>query len=605
MAKTRGGKGRRRDARPLKFDPDPGRLVSALEHLGAVLDPTRPIAPGVLPSHVFRVLRPSDLVVFDVRAFELRMESDDDGPSLVPASANARLEIGLSFQHLGERAFFRSNPLPGPNPGDESIDAPPIQALAARPSRLVFNVPEGERVAYSVTGVLAAISRLPLRVAPLATPRAISASPGGILTPGAFTLIANLAGGFQLVRHADGLLMVTAPDAPPAPPESASARSVVSQAMALRTARSVLATENAVDLSNRAVRGGPLERRSPSLALSARVVSRGIGDLIARPPIFTVPGERPRAPRADETAIEAPFRLIVSPSNQGGFIHAVNPVAAANDASRVELWHTRLGVRKVDPEDGTVTIDESRHSQRAIRAIWARDKAALGPDVDAPMGESPFRMSLNPRDRVVLVRQTADPKVAPPVPVDVDKLYLSSLGSYLDLRGRWPNIIPYTQAGLQSILAWDHEAPMGRDQYARVVYPGYFFPTGHRCALVKVTERRIPDANNPNAYLFQRKFVAISQPVKTYDDRRMPFRQITIKPLVTPDIRDPLLPGTPDAPQMEELFWPVVGNGKFYFTLDCIDWDGKPVPLQAPLLFVAAHLPLQQPGKTAADIRNE
>ena len=100
---------------------------------------------------------------------------------------------------------------------------------------------------------------------------------------------------------------------------------------------------------------------------------------------------------------------------------------------------------------------------------------------------------------------------------------------------------------------------------------------------------RCPTPNNPNAYLYQRKFVAVSQPVRTYDDRRMPFKQISIRPLVTPDIRDPLLAGTPDAPQKEQLFWPVVGNGKFYFTLDCIDWDGQPCPLQAPLLFVAAH----------------
>ena len=108
---------------------------------------------------------------------------------------------------------------------------------------------------------------------------------------------------------------------------------------------------------------------------------------------------------------------------------------------------------------------------------------------------------------------------------------------------------------------------------------------------MKITERRMPDAANPQAYLFQRKFVAVSQPVRTYDDRRMPFRQISIRPLVTPDIRDPLMPTTPDAPQEELLFWPVVGNGKFYFTLDCIDWDGRRVRLPAPLLFVAAQLP--------------
>ena len=393
-------------ARQLAFNPDPGHLVSALEHLGTVLNPTQPIVPGVPASHAFRVLRPADLCVFDVRGYRLRMETGEDGPVLVPDAADARLEVNLSFQHLGERAFFRSIP---PKATDESLDPPPIQALAARPSRLVFEVPEGESIGYSVAGILAAISRLPLRVAPLATPRTVTLSPG-LFVPGAFTNLASLAGGFQLVRHNDGLLAVMSAGAvsPPAGPPSA--KSLAAQAQALRAARMVLAGETAVDLSARQSQRGPLTAASAAGIVSVRPTPRALGDLFAIPPKFPVPTERPRAPRADETAIEAPFRLIVSPSNLGGFAHATEPVAAPADASRVELWHSRLGVRKVDPEDGAVTIDESRHSQRVIRAIWARDKMALGPDADAPQGDLPFRMSLNPRDRVVLVRQSADPQ---------------------------------------------------------------------------------------------------------------------------------------------------------------------------------------------------
>lgn len=147
--KRGGGRSARRDVGQLAFDPDPGHLVSALEHLGTILDPSQPIGPGVLPSHAFRVLRPADLCVFDVRGYRLRLETGEDGPVLVPDAADARLEVNLSFQHLGERAFFRSIP---PVLGDESLDPPPIQALAARPSRLVFDVPEGEAIGYSVAG---------------------------------------------------------------------------------------------------------------------------------------------------------------------------------------------------------------------------------------------------------------------------------------------------------------------------------------------------------------------------------------------------------------------------------------------------------------------
>ncbi|MEZ5289677.1 MAG: hypothetical protein R2745_01200 [Vicinamibacterales bacterium] len=592
------GQGPAAGAPALIFDPDPERLVLAVEDLGRLRDAGLAQAPAERPSHVFRVLRPTDLVALDVRGFGLRLEPGGDGPALVPDGTTARLEVGLAFQHLGERAYFRSGPPPGPNPGDEPTDPPPIQALAAQASRLVFDVPEGTRIGYSIAGVLQALSRLPLRVAPLATPRAITfdAAAGGT-----FTTVAALPGGFTLVRHADGLLALAAE--PQAPPPAAGVAHVLAQATALRAARTVLAGESAVSLTDRTIARGEGPSAAAGPVTSARAVARGFRDIVTRPPRVTLPGVRPRAPRRDETAIEAPFRVIVSPSREGGFVHAVGPAAAPGDASRVELWHTRLGVRQVDPDDGTVTIAESRHPQRAIRAVWARVKEGVNPDVDVPDGDSPFRMSMTPHERVILVRQTADAAIAPPVPVDVERFYLSALGAFLDLRGRWPDTAPYAVKGLDVREAWDHDAPMGRDQYVRLVKPGCFFPTGHRCALNKVTERKLLEATGPNAYLYQRKFIEVGQPVKTYDDRRMPFRQITITPTVTPDLRDPLQPGTPGALQGEDLFWPAVGTGKFYFTLECIDWNGQVHKLLAPLLFVSSQLPTTAAGKTAADIR--
>lgn len=544
--------------------------------------------------------------MLDVVGYHLNLQSSAEGIALIPTDPNARLEVRFAFQHLGERAFYRATP-PPPN---EPVQAPPIQALAAQPSRLVFAVPAGERIEYSIPGVLAAISRLPLRVAPLATPKAVAARPG-LGGFGDLIGIVTLPGGFALARTDDGRLALnTARAAAVAPASASSARRVIAGAAAARTGRSLLAGETAVDLTRRTVEGSVINADvSPTglsalVAINPRLRARGIGDLIVGPQVGRRVQQRPRAPGAAETAIEAPFRLIVSPSVEGGFAHSVAPASAPGDDQRVELWHTRLGVRETDPDDGTVTINESRHPQRVIRAIWARDKVDLGPDVDAPQGETPFRMSLNPRDRVVLVRQTADPQLAPPQPAEVDRMYLSALGAYLDLHGRWSDIEPYAARGLQTIEAWDHEAPMGRDQYVRVVYPGYLFPFGHRCALVKVTERKILESSDPQANLYQRKFLVVSQPVRTFDDRRMPFRQVTLRPLVTPDIADPLNAATPGALQGEELFWPVVGSQKFRFTVDGLDHDGQRRRLQTPLLFVAAHLPLNQPGKRANDIRN-
>lgn len=248
----RSGERRRGVARSVSFDPDPGRLVGALEHFGAALDLSVGLAPGVVPSHAFPVLRPLDLVAFHVRGSGLRLEADDDGPALAPAGEAPRLEINRSFQHLGERAFFPSNPLPGPNPSEEATEAPPIYALAARPSRLLFDVPEGERIGYSVAEVLAAISPLLLRFALLATPRSLS----GALAPGDFTHVASLAAGYQLVRRTDGLLPFTSAESTPVQTALSSVRAVLEEAQALSTARAVLAGDTSPWTCRRGIRAG-------------------------------------------------------------------------------------------------------------------------------------------------------------------------------------------------------------------------------------------------------------------------------------------------------------------------------------------------------------
>ncbi len=625
-----GATGRRSTrARRLDFDPDPQGLTRAAviaAHLGpeAVADPAAvadlasvaflddlasPTEPT--PSHTVRLLRPDDLVALDVYGYDLALRSDSAGVALVPDGDRPRLTVRFPFQHLGEQAFYAienaSTPpttgtsLPGgpppppvPPAGDDPLVPPPINALAARASRLVFAVPADERIEYSVQGFLAAMSRLPLIVAPLATPK-ISSVIGGFRV-GDLELVSNLPGNLSLARLDDVLVLTTTPRSAAVRSmasngsEAVTVEGVLARARALRGARRRMALEPAIDLTGTVT--GPGETIT-------ELGGRGVGDLVIAPPERIRPiRQHPRAPRSDETAIEAPYRLIISPSDRGGFSHATTPRAPADDPQRVELWHSRLGVRHVS-DAGAVSVNEGADEQRVVRAIWARDKEA-DPEPSAH-DLVPFRMSLDGLDRVILVRESADPAVTRPEPVDVERLYLSSLGAWLDLHGRW-DIGPYATQGLPSIISWDHEAPMGRDQFVRVVYPGYFFPFGHKCALVKVTERKIKEAAGPQARLYQRKFLIVGEPTRTYTSRLMPFKEVRLRPLVTPDINDPLKAGTPFVVQGDELFWPVVNGQKFAFTLDCLDQEERKVRLQAPLLFVAAHLGGSAAGRTT--IRN-
>ena len=355
---------------------------------------------------------------------------------------------------------------------------------------------------------------------------------------------------------------------------------------------------------------------APGTVFKAGSVFRPGGGLIP-PVIDIVLRNRPslsRPPTIGETAIEAPYRLVISPGPEARFAHATDPVPADDDAQHVELWHSRLANIPADP---TKPPDEKNARRRIVRAIWARDRDYVGdawrskadesnpavfplshadPRVPGNNVDPPFLGSLDRFDRHMLVRQTAetwigaDGKIAP-VPVAADELWLSSLGAWLGLHGAWTTK-PYSkpdanQQTMQSILAWDHVAPMGRDQYVRVVYPGYLYPFGHQTALVKVTERKMKDATGSVAGLYQRMFLVIGERTRTYPDvngrRHFPFERVDIRPLVTPPIKKP---GTSQSDSQETMFWPVVGNGRFPFVIDAVDREHRPVRLHMPLIWV-------------------
>ena len=78
----------------------------------------------------------------------------------------------------------------------------------------------------------------------------------------------------------------------------------------------------------------------------------------------TVEERGPEPPADLETAIEAPYRLIVSPSVRGAFRHSARPVGPPD---RAELWRTHLTVRT------DTGFDDEDADQRIVRALWNRD----------------------------------------------------------------------------------------------------------------------------------------------------------------------------------------------------------------------------------------
>ena len=186
-------------------------------------------------------------------------------------------------------------------------------------------------------------------------------------------------------------------------------------------------------------------------------------------------------PDPTHTAIEVPYRLILSPDDFGAWSHATGPVTHGD---WTELWHTRLGSRKgADP---------------GVRAVWSPDfeASSLQPhySLGAPTSIDPFRASLDARDRNELVHLTSNYYIEDYVPsaVETERFFLTSLGATLRVDGSWDapegrNLPPPSPLTVEQ---WRHDASIGRDQFVRVVYKGFLVPFGHRASVVKVTERK-------------------------------------------------------------------------------------------------------------------
>lgn len=313
------------------------------------------------------------------------------------------------------------------------------------------------------------------------------------------------------------------------------------------------------------------------------------------------------------TAIEAPYRLYLSPEEESNWSHAKTAVTHNN---RTELWHTRLVKAPRTP------VPPGQSRLPTVRAIWTPDyDSKLPTNGEDPLNLRPFRNTLTRRARYEIValssgirpiaaapaapgipiRPPIKPPIKPPIrftplppPVNAEQLMLTALGAYLKLQGAWSPPKGF------NVMAWRHEATTGREHFAKVVEKGYLYPFGHLAALITQTERRIenvPGTGQKAAYLRQIQYIIVAQPERVYPDplafgdvaarkraRKMPLRKVTVTTASTP----PLDPATQsDVNGMgDEAFWPRVSGRDFQFHLVGEDWEGQRVELAAPVIFI-------------------
>jgi hypothetical protein len=493
--------------------------------------------PFLTPSFSANLVRREDLVTLRFDFVNLSLTTGaDGGQEIVPnGGGSAFIIVNFQPQHIFEHALQEVPPPVSP--------PKPVDARIAGGSRVVLIVPpEKTPIAFTGEALLAALGSLQMNTAPNALPPpaplvVLPVTPpviisGGVLNTRAVVRTRQMMAAGQQLSAATG------------------------------TDVSGLTTPAGTDVVGTVAAAAQVFPLPPGLTLQQ--ATSVIDSLVSRP--------RPRLPLNGETAIELPFRLEISPNSQGGWAHN-NDAETGKKLGRYELWHTRLGVR----DASTGAVNEGPSYLKTMRAIWTRDPG-FNPAVDVttplcnaldgvananPVADA----SLTASWRAQIVQQSSNfrdfgsytPKAA-----QVNRLMLTSLGGWLDSHDDFTVTSPLTVTG------WDHKASMGRDYFVKITEKGRLYPWGHFALKITITERKFRGPDPATAYLWQRKFIVVTEPTRTYPAawRKLPFASVTVRTLVTPNLDIPFPPPAsfvvqtgPDAP--------------FRFKLDGVDVEGN------------------------------
>ena len=306
-----------------------------------------------------------------------------------------------------------------------------------------------------------------------------------------------------------------------------------------------------------------------------------------------------RNPNASLTAIEIPWFMVFSPSDESGWEH---PLVGPTYDGRTEVWQTRLATRTFDSKGDPTGYD---HSSDTMRVIWLRDSTGAQMLRTSPSGIAtgplkknyPFPMRPNPQDRSDIGRLTgmtsnaagtAAVKGGVADPVEVD-LTLSALGGTMRALGEWD------EPGVSSLTSWQQRVWDGRDTYIRTTRVGYVYPFAVPATLIEEVTREFASDRAGTVRAFERltQRIVINAPNIDLDDangmpsdgRGTPFSRIRFRTLSTPPITGVATPLRGEWKTCK-VFVPLLDSGEpFAFTVTGIDRAGRSITFDTPVLF--------------------
>jgi hypothetical protein len=296
-----------------------------------------------------------------------------------------------------------------------------------------------------------------------------------------------------------------------------------------------------------------------------------------------------------KTSLEIPTGLFLSPDESGRWYNIIRP---EGHDGRFVIWHTQLGEKKKEDENFFLEGGKTNLITTSNRHIPMKDdeKALTQKELEEIVQlTTDFSMPRLPQGKTNEdLTKAGLPTKYEPSPINIRRLMLSSLGAWTNFEGAWnyPWILKDVNDNLGyvnlSLEQWQHRMTQGRDQFVKTVKKAFLCDTGHRVAIVEITERRFEqDAAGPKAVLRKYSYIEVREPMKNYETlapvyknnrREMPFKWIKITDRTTPHLKR----------EETQFFWPTPekDNEPFRFKMVAEDWDGNIVSFERPLMCV-------------------
>lgn len=320
-----------------------------------------------------------------------------------------------------------------------------------------------------------------------------------------------------------------------------------------------------------------------------------------------------RNPSATQTAIEIPWFMVLSPSDESGWEH---PLVGPTRDGRTEVWQTRLAKRIFDDKGAPTGYD---HSSDTVRVVWLRDKQATRMLGTTPAGivraagsdDYPFEMRPNPQDRSDIGRLTgmtsnaagsAAVKGGLADPVEVD-LSLSALGGTMRASGAW------NEPGVSSLTSWQQRSWDGRDTYIRTTRRGFVYPFAAPATLVEEVTREFLADRSGTVRAFERLSQRVIINVASMDldaadgvphaGRGVPFSRVIFRTRATPAITGVATPLSGEWRGVRVFVPELAGGEPFAFTITGRDRAGHSITFEMPLLFAEDTVVSLKPSGSA------